>query len=130
MIYTAKASGWIKVFEAPNKRVALAEAKASATSASLLPSDITEVHPATEEEIRWYEAMAGELITESTPMKCWKVITAHPIRGKRFHYLRAETREDAASEIRPLGTVSDIPWNIISIKECSEAELVRNTDRR
>ena len=63
MKYAAEVFGWVTVLEAANKREALKEAKATARSASLLPSDVTASHikPATQEQIDWYNSMCQEV---------------------------------------------------------------------
>jgi hypothetical protein len=63
MKYAVEASGWLSVIEAPNKQEALKEAKATAVSASLLPTDVTMscVSPATEEQIEWHKSMCAKL---------------------------------------------------------------------
>lgn len=61
MKYAVEVFGWLTVIEADNKREALRVAKATASSASLFPSDVNESHvkPATPEQIAWYEGMLG-----------------------------------------------------------------------
>jgi hypothetical protein len=59
--YAVNVSGWLYVFEADNARQALSYAKAAASGASLLPSDVTpaHVHKASEAEIAWHRSMGG-----------------------------------------------------------------------
>lgn len=63
MKYAVEVFGWLSVIEADNKREALREAKATAPSVSLLPSDVTMscVKPATKEQIEWHERMCAAL---------------------------------------------------------------------
>jgi hypothetical protein len=58
-LFKARAFGWMIIIEAANDEEALHEAKLRASSASLLPSDVTSVEPADEEDIAWYQGMGG-----------------------------------------------------------------------
>jgi len=61
-IYTANGyGGWMMCIEAANKNEAQRIARAYASGASLLPSDIYSVREATDDEIRHYKAMGGSL---------------------------------------------------------------------
>lgn len=61
MIYAVNVFGWLYVAEAPSKAEFLANAKAVARGASLLPSDVTMscISRATKEQIAWYRAQGG-----------------------------------------------------------------------
>lgn len=51
--------GWIMVVWATTKREATQTLRAYARGASLLPSDVHTIRPATEEERLWYCSMGG-----------------------------------------------------------------------
>ena len=60
--FAAQSMGWQGIVMAPNARDALRQLKALASSASLLPSDITSCHRATDEEIAWHRTMGGAVL--------------------------------------------------------------------
>lgn len=52
--------GWVIVVKAQRARDALRYARAVASGASLLPTDVQSVTPATEADIDWYRSMGGD----------------------------------------------------------------------